>query len=143
MEIISVGLTFDSSCQSAPPTVEIVNDGRIIVPARRIETSTTVSFDLRLEPDHDHMLEIHRQGHDGATQQICNFQSFAVDELDISAIIDHGRYYPMYPEPWLSEQQQQGIDWPQYHRAWREWGWNGTWRLEYRAPFYTWLLQTI
>ena len=143
METIHIGLTFDSVWQSAPPTIEIVNDGRIVVPSTPITTKTILTFDLESWSGRNHTLEVNRRGHDGAEQQICNFVNFAADELDVSALIDHGRFYPVYPEPWISEQRQQGIDWPAYHQRWREWGWNGTWRLDYRSPFYTWLLKII
>jgi hypothetical protein len=143
METIHIGLTFDSVWQSNAPTIEIVNDGKIVVPATAIKTKTVLAFDLVSQPDCDHTLEIHRQGHDEVNQQLCIFAGFAVDELDVSDLIDHGRFYPVYPEPWISEQRQQGVDWPEYHQRWREWGWNGTWKLYHRSPFYTWLLKII
>jgi hypothetical protein len=143
METITVGLEFDSVWQSVPPTIEIVNDGKIVVPVTPIKSKMILSFNLASESDCNHTLEIHRCGHDGAEQQIGIFTCILADELDISPLIDHGRFYPIYPEPWISEQRQQGIDWPKYHQRWREWGWNGTWRLDYQAPFYTWLLKVI
>lgn len=47
-----------------------------------------------------------------------------------------GQYYPTYPQPWLSQQTVQpaaclqGCDYL---------GWNGTWRLEFTVPIFTWI----
>jgi hypothetical protein len=47
-----------------------------------------------------------------------------------------GRYYPKYPQPWLSQQRVQpsaclqGCDYL---------GWNGTWQLEFTVPIFTWI----
>jgi len=143
METVVIRLGFTSQWQSCPPEIKVVNNGIVVAESITVIETTQLNFVLELEPNRLHVLELHRQGHDGVTQQICGFQSFIVDELDISSIIDHGRFYPEYPEPWISEQRAQGAEWPPYHVGWRQWGWNGVWRLEYESPFYTWLLHTI
>lgn len=48
-------------------------------------------------------------------------------------------YQPEYPEPWRSEQQAQGVVLPSQLRHKDYLGWNGTWRLEFSTPIFTWM----
>ena len=50
-----------------------------------------------------------------------------------------GAYYPEYPEPWAS--QQQGIDLETKLKSHSYLSWNGTWKLEFTVPVFTWMHQ--
>ena len=51
-----------------------------------------------------------------------------------------GVYTPDYPEPWYSEQ----IEKPPVHLSQQSYmGWNGTWRLEFSVPVFTWMHRTL
>jgi len=53
-----------------------------------------------------------------------------------------GIYYPEYPEPWASQQLQQGKDLPAQLKSHNYLSWNGTWKLEFTVPVFTWMHQT-
>jgi len=46
-----------------------------------------------------------------------------------------GVYFPNYPEPWASEQE----DLPNSHPSATYLGWNGQWELEFSVPIFTWI----
>lgn len=141
MEHLEISLEFDADWTKTAPLIVVKNSDTVVVEATEINAPTVIDFTLDLESNLDFSLCIHRSGHDGANQQICKLLSFKVDGIDISSIMDHGKFYPEYPEPWFTEQKEQNIHWPEYHLRWREWGWNGVWKLDYNTPFYTWLLK--
>lgn len=108
-----------------------------------IDKICSVDFEIVTQTNQSNLLQIIRGNHDQSPRQICKLISFAVDGLDISEVMDFGKFYPFYPQPWYDEQLAQNIVWPEYHERWREWGWSGQWQLEYSSPFFTWLLRII
>lgn len=143
METISFDLAFSSEWSEQPPVISIRNDNKVIIESIEIDGMRSIEFDLKLELDQPHTLEIIRSNHDEVHDQICQLDKFQADGLDVTDILDFAKFYPIYPRIWHAEQQAQNISWPEYHERWREWGWNGTWRLQYHAPFFTWLLKVI
>lgn len=51
-----------------------------------------------------------------------------------------GVYTPLYPEPWLSEQVQAP---PREIPGQTYLGWNGTYRLTFTVPVFTWMHRTL
>lgn len=68
-----------------------------------------------------------------------------VDQVEFFGISDPqfvwaGVYTPRYPEPWYSEQQIK----PEPHLTQQNYlGWNGTWRLDFDVPVFTWMHRTL
>jgi len=143
METISFALTFSSNWIKHPPIVSIRNDNITIVEPTEIDSVRVIEFALTITTEQAHTLEIIRSNHDEVHDQLCRLDQFQADNLDITEVLDHGRFYPIYPRLWYMEQQAKNIHWPEYHDRWREWGWNGTWQLRYQAPFFSWLLKII
>lgn len=52
-----------------------------------------------------------------------------------------GVYEPEYPEPWATEQQQQGVVLKQHLTNHTYIGWNGKWTLTFTVPIFTWIHQ--
>ena len=50
-----------------------------------------------------------------------------------------GVYEPEYPEPWATEQAQQGVVLKQHLTNQNYLGWNGKWTLTFTAPVFTWI----
>ena len=50
-----------------------------------------------------------------------------------------GVYEPEYPEPWATEQRQQGIVLKQHLTNHNYIGWNGKWTLTFTVPVFTWI----
>jgi hypothetical protein len=52
-----------------------------------------------------------------------------------------GQYTPRYPEPWASQQKQQGIELEKVLKSVDCLGWNGVWQLTFDLPIFTWIHQ--
>ena len=68
-----------------------------------------------------------------------------IDRIEFFGISDpkfvwEGVYTPKYPEPWYSEQIEKP---PVQHRQQNYLGWNGTWRLDFSVPVFTWMHNTL
>jgi len=59
------------------------------------------------------------------------FEGMTLDRFKWSS-----RYYPVYPEPWASEQTDAL---PEFHSSATYLGWNGRWELEFETPIFTWI----
>jgi len=68
-----------------------------------------------------------------------------VDKIEFFGISDPrfvwaGVYTPRYPEPWYSQQ----VEKPQPQLPQQNYmGWNGTWRLDFTVPVFTWMHKTM
>jgi hypothetical protein len=68
-----------------------------------------------------------------------------IDQVEFFGIEDPkfvwaGVYTPKYPEPWYSQQiEKPPAQLPQQNYM----GWNGTWRLDFTVPVFTWMHQTL
>ena len=50
-----------------------------------------------------------------------------------------GVYYPVYPEPWATEQKNQGIILDKELKYHNYLSWNGKWKLKFDVPVFTWI----
>lgn len=50
-----------------------------------------------------------------------------------------GRYQPIYPEPWASQQRSIGHDLAPVLTDVDRLGWNGVWSLDFDLPIFTWI----
>jgi hypothetical protein len=60
-----------------------------------------------------------------------SFEGFTLDRFRWNS-----RYYPVYPEPWASEQTE---PLPEYQSSATYLGWNGRWILYFDVPVFTWI----
>ena len=84
-----------------------------------------------------------------------NEDTVADQGLDKAVVIDHvnffgiqdpkfvwlGVYEPKYPEPWASEQTQNGVVLKQQLTNQTYLAWNGKWTLTFDVPVFTWVHQ--
>ena len=75
--------------------------------------------------------------------QMLHIKSIQIDEIDIGGLVYEGIYKPTYPEPWFSEQKNQGHEHPESFKNVIQMGHNGTWTLAFESPFYMWLLENL
>ena len=66
-----------------------------------------------------------------------------LDEIDIGGLVYEGVYTPTYPEPWATQQKEEGIDLPKSFKNVTQMGHNGVWSFEFQSPFYMWLLENL
>jgi hypothetical protein len=103
--------------------------------------SCTVDFDLVV--DSDQCLEIELcDKHD-----LDSCTAVQIDQVSIFGINDArftwaGQYWPVYPEPWASQQTQSGTVLDNCLKSQTYLGWRGVWRLELPVPVFTWMHQT-
>lgn len=68
-----------------------------------------------------------------------------IDSIEFFGISDPkfvlaGVYTPKYPEPWYSQQTEKPpVQLPQQNYM----GWNGSWRLDFSVPVFTWMHETL
>lgn len=97
------------------------------------------SFTHTLEFNRPHVLTIKRYGKTNKPQQL-TIKKISIDGIDIRNIIWCRSYNrPSYPEPWASQQRASGIVLEETILGETCFGHNGTWTLEFTAPFYKFL----
>ena len=67
-----------------------------------------------------------------------------IDKIEFFGIHDpkfvwQGQYIPEYPEPWATEQKADGVVLDSELSNVTYLGWNGTWRLRFGIPVFTWI----
>jgi len=75
--------------------------------------------------------------------QLLFIKSITIDEIDLGGLIYEAKYYPEYPEPWASQQKQEGKELPEYIKNVTSMGHDGRWEIEFTSPFYMWLLENL
>jgi len=141
MEIIDFRFELQSNFVSNPPRFSIYNNDELVFEETSVTDLYTAEFSLPMSDQIENVLQIMRTNHDERTDQQLILNKVYADNIDLTKILNHGKYYPKYPEPWYSQQVEQNIDLPEYYIGSLSWGWNGIWKLEYTTPFYTWLLK--
>lgn len=53
--------------------------------------------------------------------------------------VSQGTYYPIFPEPWASEQRSTGIDLFETYKTSTHLGWNGSWEFIFDVPTFSWI----
>ena len=145
VERVKINLELSSQYKLTPPVIEIKNNNQTVYPCTEISGQRNIEFNLFLPNDRVQVIqfEIHRSNFDGENEQILNLDRFYLDGINLNKICHHSKYYPVYPEPWITEQRDSGVNWSEYLTGVTSLGWNGTWVLEYETPIYTWLLKNV
>lgn len=143
MEIINFKFEFESKFVYNPPKLSIYNNDDLVYKNTLVENSHTAEFDLSMSDQTENVLQVMRLNHDERTDQQLILKKVYADNIDLANILNQGKYYPNYPEPWHSQQKEQNNNLPEFYDGALCWGWNGVWKLEYTTPFYTWLLKNV
>ena len=155
-EIISFKTSLYAQYWDKPPVVEIfLNDesffkGEI---TNNEQDPYIVEFKKELQDEQDYKFTIKNIGKDDTQtvvenneiikDQLIFIKSIEIDNIDIGGIIYEGKYYPEYPEPWATEQRSKGQTLPEFHTNVTSMGHNGRWELDFKTPFYMWLLENL
>jgi hypothetical protein len=141
-EFLKFDLVITADWQSHPPSIEIKIDDSIV--KKNIDLVQGINH-ISIEVDLSkkaHQLIIDRQG---ATvmdrSQTVTIEKLSIDNIDCSNLILTSSWFePIYPEPWATEQKNQGnqlLDKVPFETVL---GHNGTWRLDFACPIYPCLL---
>ncbi len=114
---------------------------------------TLIEFEYELTEGEKYRLVIERSGKDTkqtvvengeiAKDQLLHIKSIEIDEIDIGALVYEGVYIPEYPEPWATQQRQEGKTLLESFKNVTTIGHNGRWILSFESPFYMWMLENL
>jgi len=142
-EQINFSINFSAIYELSPPSFVIFNNNEIIYPSTVVNNNYTANFKINLDNNSEYCLKILRENHDEITSQQLELTLLTADGIDLAKILNHSKYFPKYPEPWYTQQKEQGVTLPEYQTGSLVWGWNGYWTFNYTTPFYTWLLNSV
>ena len=144
-ESVTFTLKFSSKHTGGAPQVIVSHNGVNVTGVVTIDPVQDIQFLIDLPTDcvQPCQLVIDRTGFDGMTEQLLTLDEIWIDDINVGVLCHQSRYYPVYPEPWISQQRDQGHDWLEFHHGWVTWGWNGRWVLDYETPIYTWMLKNV
>lgn len=144
-ELVNFHLCLSANYKKSAPCFCVLHNDSIIVNDKLVQDKTEVSFslDLPIDKSLDHNIKIKRTNFDGINEQLLNLESITADGINLKKLCYNSKFYPEYPEPWATQQIENGQILPTYHKGWMEWGWNGTWILHFQTPFYTWMLDNV
>ena len=140
-----------------PPVAEIKLNGKSYFKSEISSTEqdpTKIEFEAELSEGSEYSLTIDRTGkrYDQTVidnkgkilkDQLLHIKSIEIDEINIGALVYEGVYTPVYPEPWATQQQENGVDLKESFTNVTQMGFNGKWVLKFESPFYMWLLENL
>ena len=144
-ETVTFTFDFSSEFTKDPPQFYITHNNVKVYDVTSVtdHTIAKVKINLPIDTVEECILKVHRIGFDGINEQLFKINKVNVDSIDLQRVLYKSKFYPEYPEPWITEQRNNGHNWPDYHYSWLNLGWNGVWMLEYKTPIYTWLLENV
>jgi len=104
-----------------------------------IKTATTKTFDIRDPADVVKISVelVDKKDHDPTTAVIV--RDVRINGIASPKFAWAGVYYPIYPEPWASTQQNLAAKLPGQTYL----GWNGRWELDITVPAFVWIHRTL
>lgn len=77
----------------------------------------------------------------GSLDKAVIIKSLSFNGIESVRFLFQGKYRPIYPELWATEQKNSGIDLPAEISSQTYLGWNGEWIVEFDVPVFTWIHQ--
>jgi hypothetical protein len=150
-ENIYFDILLESTYWDRPPELEVVVDGDSVGKYIVDQPNFHIRFRRVMRFDQPHMLELRRTGKtndqtrvlaDGTFEtQMLHVKTVKLDNIDLRNLVWHSsQFEPDYPEPWATEQQEQGVKLEKQVVGEMYLGHNGTWRFEFTSPIYKFLV---
>jgi hypothetical protein len=140
IETYNFNLTLEigSIYQTDPPECSVILNDQVIF-KELLAKSTTLNHQTMLTPD-VHCLKIiyDNKSKNDSTQAVL-IKSIEFNNIQDKKFIWAGKYTPIYPEPWATEQRDQGQSLAPILSNTDYLGWAGTWSLEFTIPIFTWI----
>ena len=126
--------------QDVPPTVKLSIDHEIFWNDKLPDVREfALERQLRTGP---HSLQIELYGKsDNDSCQALSIRDISFGKIPSSRYAWQSTYCPRYPQPWASQQQQQGVELKSELYQTDHLGWNGVWKLHFSMPIFTWIHQ--
>ena len=125
---ITVTLRPTDPASPARVLVSVDNDQQELI----VKKTTTVSFLYLAQEQSQLTVEVIDQ--EGV--EIVSVEFFGINDPKFAW---SGIYTPNYPEPWATEQQNQGVVLKQHLGPHTYLGWPGKWTLTFDVPVFTWI----
>jgi len=137
-EDINFKLYFSAEYAKEPPHIEVyVNDAKKFAGTVGNEI---ISFNHNLILGTNQSLRIVRSGNLIDPTQMLVLEQVDIDGINIRNIVWSRSYYsPIYPEPWATQQREQGIELEENVIGETWFGHDGTWTLDFSSPFYMYM----
>lgn len=135
-----VDLAFDLKplWHDIPPMVQVRLDREMLWNAPLTQLKTFL-FSQHIDPG-VHALEIELlDKSDSDPYQALKIQKFSMGRIESPRFVWQAVYTPRYPEPWATQQKNQGIQLESHLHNTDYLGWNGIWRLQFDVPIFTWI----
>ena len=111
-----------------------------------------IEFDVELN-EGEHQLSIERtnkstkdtvvSGSKIIKDSTIDILDLVIDRISVEPLLDKAKFFPQYPEPWLSQQKEAGKAPPTSYDYCRTLHHNGEWRLNFTSPVHIWFFQNI
>jgi hypothetical protein len=137
-----------------PPTIQIILNNHCLYDA---EVKKDDFIELKYSTDilcNENNLVIRRYGKTIDDTQIddnnkiikdsiIHISKVEINEIDLGNIIYNIPFFPCYPEPWASEQNDLGNHLPDTIKPCTDLCHNGNWHLSWYEPFHIWYLENL
>jgi hypothetical protein len=131
--LVKIAITLSPKFNTCPPTIVMSVPGQ----TQQFTLKTMSRFDFEFQACDTGFLEIDffnkTNDHPDMAVMIDRIELFGISD---PKFVWNGVYTPKYPEPWYSQQcvqPQKKISNVTYL------GWNGTWRIDFDVPVFTWI----
>ena len=115
------------------PNVRIGINGDLFL--LQLDKTETINFEF----ESDDSCELTVELIDKTAQEAVVIESVSFFDIEDPKFAWAGVYTPVYPEPWATEQQDQGVVLKPHLCPHTYLGWNGKWTLTFDLPVFTWI----
>lgn len=140
-EVLQFCLEIHADWSSYAPSIEIFIDDEKISMVKLLQGANIIEFPHATARG-SHMLTISRQGAtDLEPSQMVEIKKVHIDQIDVDQLVLKTSWFaPEYPEPWHSQQKQQGNILPERVPYQSVLAHNGIWQMPFESPFYPYML---
>ena len=139
---ISLAVTLKPICHQEPPLIEL-SCGRN-VQLISLDRPQTFNFDYRDSGPQYLSIKFLNKKKSDTISSLGLDKAVVIEQISFFDIVDpkfvwSGKYTPVYPEPWASQQHKAGHVLDPVLTNIKVLGWNGEWKLEFDSPVFTWI----
>jgi len=136
-----------------PPQADIyINDEKLAI-CEFTETHIPVTFDFEVDLLDKNTIAINRHsktnrdtvmsGNKTISDQTLHIKNIFIEKVPMESLLHIGVFYPDYPEPWATQQREQGITLVKSETYRSDLYHNGTWNFKFENPIHPWFFTNI
>lgn len=140
---VDISVTVAPIWHNDPPEIKVyVND--VLLSHDRLTSEKTYQYLGKLSGNNSISIEfLNKQDSDtqGNLDKAVEITDISFMGISSKNFVWAGKYYPIYPEPWATEQMLAGTAPAESLTYQTRLSWNGVWRLDFSVPVFTWIHQ--